>query len=136
QDVTTKRYAVFADVLDYCGRSANPIGRLLLALYGAETPANLVASDAICTALQLTNFWQDIAGDWQRGRVYLPQEDLARFGVTEQQIADARVDAAWRTLLSFETARTRALLESGRSLAGALPLRLALELRAVIAGGL
>ena len=70
-------------LLDYCRRSANPIGRLLLHLYDAVTPANLAHSDAICTALQLVNFWQDIAIDWRKERVYLPQEDLARFGVTE-----------------------------------------------------
>ena len=136
QDVTTKRYATFADVLDYCGRSANPVGRLLLALYAADTSVNRDASDAICTALQLTNFWQDIAADWQRGRVYVPQEDLAQFGVAERQIAEGRIDARWRALALFETARTRALFESGWPLPRALPLRLALELRAVMAGGL
>ncbi len=87
QDVTVTRYADFDAVLDYCRRSANPVGRLLLALYRVQSPADLEASDAICTGLQLTNFWQDIAIDWQKNRVYLPQDDLRRFGVTEPQIA-------------------------------------------------
>ncbi len=122
-------------LLDYCRRSANPIGRLMLRLYGAEYPANLASSDAICTALQLINFWQDIATDWQRGRLYLPAEDLARFGVTEAHVADARSDHAWRKLMAFETARARAMLESGRPLARALPWRLRLEISGVLAGG-
>ena len=136
QDVTTKRYPRYADVLDYCARSANPVGRLLLALYRRESDDNLRWSDAICTGLQLTNFWQDIAIDWNKDRVYLPQEDLDRFGVTHAQIADGRMDESMRALILFETARTRALLESGRPLTRALPWRVGLELSAVIAGGL
>ena len=140
QDVTVKRYATFADLQDYCRRSASPIGRLVLAVYGvqaiAQSPANFAASDAICTALQLTNFWQDVAADYRRGRIYVPQEDLARFDVTESQIADGRADEKWRALLAFETARARALLEAGQPLTHVLPLRLALELKGIIAGGL
>jgi squalene synthase HpnC len=135
QDVTVTRYATFAALLDYCRRSANPVGRLLLALYRAETPVNFAASDAICTGLQLTNFWQDIAIDWRKNRVYLPQEDLARFGVAEARIAEGRADEQWRRLLVFEVARARSLLDAGRPLVRALPWRLALELSAVIAGG-
>jgi squalene synthase HpnC len=135
QDVTTTRYATADDVLDYCRRSANPIGRLMLRVFDAETPANVVASDAICTALQLINFWQDIASDWRRGRLYLPGEDLARFGVTEAHVAEARCDEAWRALLAFESTRTRALLESGRPLTRVLPWRLRLEIAGVLAGG-
>jgi phytoene synthase len=133
---TVTRYANFDNVLDYCRRSANPVGRLLLALYGAQTPANLAASDAICTGLQLTNFWQDIAIDWQKNRIYLPQDDLRRFGVDESHIAEARVNAAWRALLVFEVERARGLLESGRPLTRALPWRVGLELSAIISGGL
>ena len=135
QDVTTARYASWDLLRDYCRRSANPIGRLMLRLYGAETPPHLVLSDAICTALQLINFWQDIAADWRRGRLYLPQEDLARFGVTELHVAQARCDSAWRALIAFESARARRLLESGRPLTRALPWRLRLELSGVLAGG-
>jgi squalene synthase HpnC len=136
QDVTVTRYADFDAVLDYCRRSANPVGRLLLALYRVQAPADIEASDAICTGLQLTNFWQDIAIDWQKARVYLPQDDLRRFAVTEPQIAEGRVDAAWRALLAFEVARARGLLESGRPLTRTLPWRLGLELSAIISGGL
>ena len=136
QDVTVTRYPTFDAVQDYCRRSADPVGRLLLALYGAQTPANLAASDAVCTGLQLTNFWQDIAIDWKKDRVYLPQDSLARFGVSEAQIAEARVDDKWRTLLAFEVSRARGLLQQGRPLTRALPWRLGLELSAIISGGL
>jgi squalene synthase HpnC len=135
QDVVTTRYSTFELVLEYCRRSANPIGRLMLRLYAAESPANASASDAICTALQLVNFWQDVAADWQKGRVYLPGEDLSRFGVTEAHIAEARCDDAWRALMAYESSRTRAMLESGRPLTRVLPWRLRLELSGVLAGG-
>jgi squalene synthase HpnC len=135
QDVDTPRYSTYAAVLDYCRRSANPVGRLVLALYRADTPRNVAHSDAICTALQLVNFWQDIALDWRKGRVYLPLEDLARHGVDESAIAQARVDRSWCDLMHFQCARTRALFDTGRPLVRALPLRLSLELAAVIAGG-
>jgi len=135
QDVTTPRYATYADLLDYCRRSANPIGRLLLHLYRTTMPENLMRADAICTGLQLVNFWQDVALDWLKGRIYLPQEDLIAFRVTEAQIADGRSDDAWRSLMAFETRRTRALLESGRPLTRNLPWRPALELSGVLAGG-
>jgi squalene synthase HpnC len=136
QDVTQKRYADFAQLLDYCNRSANPVGRLLLHLYKTATTENLQRADAICSGLQLANFWQDVTVDWAKGRVYVPQEDLRRFGVSEAQIAEGRFDANWSRLLGFEVARTRAMLHGGRPLAAALPLRLRLELRMVVAGGL
>lgn len=136
QDVTTTRYATFADVQEYCRRSANPVGRLLLALYRRDSADNLRHSDAICTGLQLTNFWQDVAVDFGKGRIYLPMEDLDRFGVTPAQLGEGRVDDRFRALMAFETARTRAMLESGKPLSRALPWRLGLELSAVIAGGL
>jgi squalene synthase HpnC len=136
QDVTTTRYADYPALLDYCRRSANPIGRLLLALYRRRDPAELSMADAICTGLQLTNFWQDIAIDWAKGRVYLPQDDLRRFDVSEEQIAARRIDEGWRSLLAFEVQRTRALLHRGAPLALALRGRIGLELRLVIQGGL
>lgn len=135
QDVTTRRYACYSHLLDYCRRSANPIGRLLLRVYDADAPANRDRSDAVCTALQLINFWQDVAVDWSRDRLYLPQEDLVRFGVVEAQIGERRCDERWRALMLFQTRRARTLLESGRSLAGAWPWRLRLELQGVLAGG-
>jgi phytoene synthase len=136
QDVTVARYATIATLVDYCRRSANPIGLLLLHLYRCDTPENMRHSDAICTGLQFVNFWQDIAADWHKGRVYLPQEDLARFGVREEQIAQGRCDDAWKRLIAFESGRTRAMLESGRPLVRALPWRAGTELAGVLAGGL
>ncbi len=135
QDVVTTRYETFADLADYARRSADPVGRLLLRLWRADTPANLAASDAICSALQYANFWQDVGVDWSKGRVYLPQEDLARFGVTDDAIARAEADARFRDLMAFETGRTRALLESGRPLLRGLPWRARLEIGGVLAGG-
>ena len=135
QDVTTTRYPSAAALFDYCRRSANPIGRLMLRIFDADAPANLAASDAICTALQLINFWQDVAADWAKGRVYLPTEDLDRFGVTESHIAEARCDSAWSALMAFESARARALLDVGRPLTDVLPWRLRLEISGVLAGG-
>jgi len=136
QDVTVHRYPDEPALRDYCRRSANPIGRLLLALYGRSEAELLSMSDAICTGLQLTNFWQDVALDWDKGRVYLPQDDLARWGVSEEQIARRLVDERWRALMAFEVGRTRALLQSGAPLATALGGRIGLELRLVVQGGL
>jgi squalene synthase HpnC len=135
QDVIKTRYASFAELLDYSRRSANPIGRLLLHLFEAATPQHGAWSDAICTSLQLINFWQDIALDWHKGRIYLPQDEMARYGVTEAHIANADVDARWQRLLQFQFERTRAMLESGAPLGTALPGRAGMEIRAVVAGG-
>lgn len=137
QDVTQTRYADFGQLSDYCRRSANPVGRLLLRLFNHDTPANLAHSDAICTALQLINHWQDVAIDWKRnGRLYLPQDELARFGVSEAQIAAARCNEPWRALMRFQVERARQLMLEGAPLGRALPGRIGLEIRAIIAGGL
>ena len=136
QDVLKTRYADFAELSAYCARSANPIGRLLLHLYRIADGESLRQADAICSGLQLANFWQDVAIDWNKGRVYLPKDDMIRYEVTERHIADGRCDERWRALIAFEVQRTRAMLESGRALARALPLRLKLELKMVVAGGL
>jgi len=136
QDVVKKRYANWDELLDYCRRSANPIGRLLLHLYDRASPELCAHADAICTGLQLANFWQDIAVDWLKDRIYLPLDDMNRFGVTEHHVASRQCDPPWRALVAFEVERTRAMLASGRPLARALPLRAGLELKLVIAGGL
>jgi len=136
QDVVKQRYASFDEVLDYCRRSANPVGLLMLHLFGAAGPENVRHSDEICTGLQLANFWQDVAVDWAKGRLYLPRDELARFGVSEAQIDAGRADEAWRRLIAFQVARTRSLLESGAPLAHALPGRIGWELRLVVQGGL
>ncbi|MBK9160714.1 MAG: squalene synthase HpnC [Nitrosomonadales bacterium] len=136
QDVVKKRYADFDEVLDYCRRSANPVGTLLLHLYGEATPVNLAYSDAICTSLQLINFWQDVARDWSIGRVYLPQDDLVRYSVSEAQIAEGRCDDNWRALMQFEVQRAREMMLYGKPLGTILSGRIGLEMRMIIAGGL
>jgi len=136
QDVVTQRYQDYASLLDYCRRSADPVGRLMLALYGADDERNLRDSDAICSALQLTNFLQDVAIDLEKGRIYLPLEDLARFGVTEAALRAGVVDAPFQALMRFEVERTRALMLSGAPLAKRLPGRIGWELRMVVQGGL
>jgi squalene synthase HpnC len=136
QDVVTKRYASFDALLDYCRRSANPVGTLMLHLYRAATPANLRDSDAICSALQLINFWQDVAVDWQKARIYLPQDDRERYQVSEEQLAQGKIDAGFCHLMRFEVERARAMLQSGAPLALRLPGRVGWELRLVVQGGL
>ena len=139
QDVTKTRYANFAELLDYCSRSADPIGRLLLHLNNAATAQNLARSDAICSALQLINHWQDVAVDWQKndgGRVYLPQDELKQYRVSDDNIANQNCDPAWREMMRFQCERARALLVSGKPLTRALPGRMGAELRLIVAGGL
>ena len=135
QDVTRKRYADYTEVLDYCRRSANPVGRLLLVLYGAATPQNLGWSDNVCSSLQIINFLQDIAVDDAKGRIYMPQDELARFRVSEAQIAARDTSGAWRDFMTFQVNRTRRMLWDGASLGRALPGRTGLEMRMIIAGG-
>ena len=140
QDVRVTRYEDEAALLDYCSRSANPVGRLMLRLYDADTPAQRNESDAICTALQLINFWQDVAIDLAKGRIYLPKSDRERFEVSEAAMqGDAQKLAAgrpWRELMRYEVARTRALMLRGAPLASRLPGRIGFELRLVVQGGL
>ena len=136
QDVTKKRYSDYAELLDYCRRSANPVGRLLLHLFKRTTDSNLARSDAVCTALQLINFWQDVELDFAKGRVYLPRDEMARLGVTEEHLAEKRCDDAWRALMNFQVERTRDLMLSGAPLGRALPGRIGLEIRATVQGGL
>ena len=136
QDVGKTRYRDFSELKDYCRRSADPVGRLLLCLYTAETPENLRRSDAICTSLQLINFCQDVAIDWQKQRIYLPQDDMARFGVSADDIAAGRCDERWRALMSFQLGRARAMMLDGAPLARALPGRIGWELRLIVLGGL
>ena len=135
QDVGKKRYADHDEVLDYCRRSANPVGRLLLTLYGTATPRNLQCSDNICSALQIINFLQDIAIDYANGRIYMPQNELLRFGISEEQIADGRIDEIWRHFMTFQVGRARQMLHDGAPLGGRLQGRIGLEMRMIIAGG-
>ena len=136
QDVVHKRYADFEELLDYCRRSANPVGRLLLHLYGEASELNLRESDAICSSLQLVNFWQDVGIDWSKQRIYLPLDSRMRFGIAEEHIARREATAPFRDLMAFEVGRARALMLTGAPLAKRLPGRLGWELRLVIQGGL
>jgi len=136
QDVKKQHYADFPEVLDYCRRSANPVGRLLLHLFGRASGQHFQWSDAICSALQLINFWQDVPNDYARRRVYLPQDEMIRYGVTVRHIAEQRCDEAWRALIRFQVERSRDMLRSGAPLGRALPGRIGLEIRATVQGGL
>jgi squalene synthase HpnC len=136
QDVVTTRYETWQDVFDYCRRSANPVGWLVLRLFGYNSPQLDRHSDAVCTALQLTNFWQDFAIDWSRGRLYLPSEEWRAAGADPADLDRGRLTPAWQTALQRAGARTRALFESGQPVADAVHGRLRHELRATWLGGL
>jgi squalene synthase HpnC len=137
QDVTKQRYADFGEVRDYCRHSADPVGRLLLHLNGDATPENLALSDQICTALQLINFWQDLDQDLtENDRIYLPRDEMARFGVTEALLRARRPSEPLRNLMAFQYQRARALMLAGAPLARRVRGRLGWELRLIVAGGL
>ncbi|MDO4433587.1 MAG: squalene synthase HpnC [Alysiella sp.] len=135
QDVVKTRYQNFGELVDYARRSANPIGRILLHLYGETDERSLAQSDGICTALQLINFWQDVAIDWQKNRVYLPQDDMAKFGVNEAQIAAGQADSAFQKLLAYECDKAHKMLKAGSPLAKTLKGRIGFELRLIVLGG-
>ncbi|AGA33187.1 Phytoene synthase [Thioalkalivibrio nitratireducens DSM 14787] len=136
QDLEKTRYADFGEVIAYCRRSANPVGRLLLHLAGAATPANLARSDAVCSALQLINFCQDLHQDYaEHGRIYLPADEMAEYGVTEDHLRDGISDIRIRRLMQRQYRRADRLLRSGAPLGHALRGRLGLEIRAIINAG-
>jgi phytoene synthase len=135
QDVTTTRYDTWAGVLDYCRRSANPVGRLVLRVAGYDHPSLDARSDAVCTALQLANFWQDLEIDWRRGRLYVPAEIWQASGARLEDLDARALTPAWRAAMADVTARTRALFASGRSVCDGVHGRLRYELRATWLGG-
>jgi squalene synthase HpnC len=135
QDVTTTRYESWAEVLDYCRRSANPVGRLVLRLSGYDDDRLDRASDAVCSALQLTNFWQDLAIDWSRGRLYVPAETWRRHGADPEQLHAGAMTAQWARALGDCADRTRALFHAGRPVCDGVRGRLRYELRATWLGG-
>ena len=135
QDVTTKRYRTWEDVLDYCRRSANPVGRLVLRVAGCQDPHLDAASDAVCTALQLTNFWQDLERDWAIGRLYVPAADRDAAGACETDLDRRRLTPEWRIVLSVVARRTRDLFAAGRPVCDGVRGRLRWELRATWLGG-
>lgn len=144
QDITVKRYQTTEQLYDYCKYSANPVGRILLHLYQELNEESLAMSDAICTALQLANFWQDIAIDWQKDRVYIPLNTLHEFELNESYIATrfaqaptkAAQDVQWQQLMQQQVQYARDLLHSGMPLVKKLPGRIGIELRMIVLGGL
>ena len=135
RDQTVGRYERFEDLLAYCELSANPVGHLVLLVFRADTPRRRAWSDAVCTGLQLTEHWQDVAEDASRGRIYLPQEDLRRFGCPEEDLLKRRPSQAFRRLLAFEVARARELLGRGLPLASDLGGRVGFAVSSFVAGG-
>lgn len=136
QDVVVRRYETWPDLMDYCRRSANPVGRLVLRVCGYREPALDRSSDAICSALQLTNFWQDLAIDWGKGRVYVPRDVLSAAGAEASELAAGALSPALTAALREVAARTRALFVAGRPLLVATRGRLRHELRATWLGGM
>ena len=135
QDVGTTRYSTWTDVLDYCRQSANPVGRLVLRLSGYRDDRLDAASDAVCTALQLTNFWQDLAVDWSRGRLYVPEEIWRHHGADLASLDSRQMSPQWKAALADCGARTTALFERGRPVCDGVSGRLRYELRATWLGG-
>jgi squalene synthase HpnC len=135
QDTTTKRYDSWADVLDYCRRSANPVGRLVLRVAGYQDEALDQSSDALCTALQLTNFWQDFGRDWRAGRLYVPREVARASGAAEDDLENGRLTEAWARALGDCAAATARLFDRGRAVCDGVRGRLRWELRFTWLGG-
>ncbi|MDT3395868.1 squalene synthase HpnC [Streptomyces sp. B1866] len=135
QDQRVRRYATYDELLQYCTLSANPVGRLVLALTGTVTPERVRRSDMVCTALQIVEHLQDVAEDLGRDRVYLPAQDMKRFGVTEADLAAPTAGAPVRALIAFEAERARDLLNDGTPLVGSVHGRLRLLLAGFVAGG-
>jgi squalene synthase HpnC len=136
QDQRVKRYSTYEDLLGYCRNSANPVGRILLYLFECFSEANAELSDCICTALQLTNFWQDVSRDYAIGRIYLPSEDMARFGCSETDLHAKRFTPAFADLLRFEVARARESFHTGLPLVDRVPTSVRIDVELFARGGL
>jgi squalene synthase HpnC len=135
QDQAVSRYQSFGDLLAYCQLSANPVGRLVLHVFGAATPRREALSDKVCTALQLAEHWQDVAEDLRAGRIYLPAEDMERFGCSERDLAAPAAGPAVRALIAFEERRARALLDEGAPIVGTLRGAARAAVAGYVAGG-
>lgn len=134
-DQSITRFETYADLLHYCGHSATPVGQMVLYVLGYRDDERQALSDATCIALQLANFWQDVTVDWEKGRVYIPQEDLRRFGVTEEQLAAGRIDDDARRLFRFEVERTQKLFDQGKQLEGLVDRQSRADVRLFRMGG-
>ncbi|KAF0152803.1 MAG: Phytoene/squalene synthetase [Ignavibacteria bacterium] len=135
QDIHTKRYSHYENLLDYCRRSANPVGRLVLEVCGVRNEEAFLYSDSICTALQLTNFYQDVSVDIQKGRIYIPQIEMTKFGVEEKIFEEKQINANFKSLLKYQIDRTRLLFVEGRKLLPLLPKPLLVQIKMTILGG-
>ena len=135
-DQRKQRHATYQDILHYCEHSANPVGRLFLHLFGYRDPERQRLSDFTCTALQLANFWQDVRRDFDMGRIYIPVEDMDRFGVTEEDIAKGVCTDAFRRLMAFEVERARELFALGAPLTEQVDGVARLDIRLFTLGGL
>jgi squalene synthase HpnC len=135
QDVSTARYATWAELLDYCRRSANPVGRIVLRLFGYRDGALDAQSDAVCTALQLTNFWQDLAVDWSRGRLYVPESEWSSAGASIADLDRAAWTPEWQAAVTGCARTTQGLFDAGRGVCDGVGGRLRYELRATWLGG-
>lgn len=135
RDQTVQRYATYDELLGYCALSANPVGRLVLAVFDREDPENLRRSDAVCTGLQIVEHCQDVGEDYRRGRIYLPAEDLAHFGCEPSALGAARANPALRRVVAFQLGRARALFRSGDYLVAALRGSARLAVAGFCAGG-
>jgi len=135
QDQVVSRYATWDDLAAYCDLSANPVGELVLYIFGVATPERVRWSDAVCTGLQLAEHWQDVGEDYLRGRVYLPQEDLVRFGVAETELAPGSPSGVFQELMAFEVERARGLLSEGLLLVGSLTGLHRLAVAGYVGGG-
>jgi squalene synthase HpnC len=136
QDTEKKRYGTFDEVADYCRRSANPVGRIVLMIHGLRDEELFRYSDAICTALQLANFWQDVSVDLKKDRIYIPEEDFKAQGYSEADLRMGVCNERFKNLMKFEVSRARALFDQGRPLLGRLPFPLSLEIRMTWLGGM
>ena len=134
-DVTTHRYESFEDVLEYCGNSANPIGRLMLLLFNYRSETRMELSDSICTALQLTNFWQDVAVDLKKDRVYIPLEDIREFGYSEEELLARHCSQAFKDLMCYQVERTEQMFQEGTPLLSDVGSDLRMELKLTWNGG-
>ncbi|MHB1100144.1 MAG: squalene synthase HpnC, partial [Burkholderiales bacterium] len=136
QDVDKKRYENFTELASYCEKSANPVGRLLLILYGVDSERNRFYSDKICSSLQLINFLQDVEIDYAMGRIYLPQDEMMRFGISESDIASRHAGQSWQALMAFQADRARKMMLEGAPLAKIMKGRLSFEMKLIVLGGL
>ena len=135
QDQVVTRYPAFSDLAGYCELSANPVGRIVLYVFGAATPERMILSDRVCTALQLAEHWQDVAEDYQAGRIYLPAEDMERFGCAESDLAAPSAGPHLRALMAFEVERAGRLLDEGAPLVGNLHGSARVAVAGYVAGG-